>query len=107
MDDVKAKKLRVDWSATYRMWCKHIKEFVSMFAVQFVQYCLVSISYRAMAQGRVVPTFFIDLIYGFGAFYIIRKVAKAESKSAVAGYVLGGACGSVMAIWLTQKAWGQ
>lgn len=85
---------------------KRVKEFAAVFAVQFVQYCLVSVAYRAMAQARYAPTFLIDLVYGFGAFYVIQKVAKAESKAAVAGYVLGGAFGSCAAIWITQKAWG-
>ena len=83
-----------------------IKSFMLIFGVQFIQYCIVSISYRAMAQGRYVWTFVTDMIYGLNSFYLIKRIMKSDSNLEIIGYTLGGACGSMLAIWITKQVFG-
>jgi hypothetical protein len=81
------------------------REFFILFFVQLFQYCIVCISYIALNKGSYVWTFATDIICGLNSFFIIRKIATTETKNTLGlvGYVLGGATGSVLAIWLTKR----
>jgi hypothetical protein len=70
-------------------------------------YFLFSVNARALAQGRIGWTFFSDLVYAFVAYHLIRWVADNKNHWGQVGYVLGGAWGSVFAILLTKKLFGQ
>lgn len=85
----------------------HLKEFGKMFCTQFFMYCVCCISYRALAQARYLATFTTDITFGYCAYYVTRKIANSHSRAGQAGYVIGGAFGSLMAIWLTQHFWGR
>ena len=87
----------------------NIKAFCLMFAIQFIQYCICSISYRAMAQARYGATFVTDVVFGLNSFFIVKKIAQEEKETQTAaafGYTLGGALGSLLAIWLTKRMFG-
>jgi hypothetical protein len=60
-----------------------------------------------IAQGLYGSIFISDLFYAGVNFALIQKVAKAESRSAWMGYVLGGAVGSVFSTWITKQVYGQ
>lgn len=77
--------------------------FAYFFAVQFVAYGLLCWSYRAIAQANYWHIAMADTMYAALAFTIIKDVAKAESRAAMAGYVMGGLAGSLFSVWLTTK----
>lgn len=80
-----------------------LKLAVVLFAVQCVQYFMLTINFRAIAQGRYIWMASTDLlIAGFG-FFVIKKVAESNSNAAWVGYTLGGMVGSIIALWVTKK----
>lgn len=85
------------------------KEFGLMFGVQFFQYCIICISFIALAKGRYVWTFVSDAACGLNSYFIIRRISNSDAKShlGVIGYTLGGSSGSMLAIWLTKHLMGQ
>jgi len=84
-----------------------VRTFFTMAAVQLFIYFLYSVNARALAQGRTQWTFWSDLVYATVSYYIIRFVAENKNRWGQAGYVLGGAWGSVLAIHLTRWLFGQ
>jgi hypothetical protein len=79
--------------------------FLTFFAIQFVQYLLVTINMRAVAAGKYVWTAVTDATFaGFG-FLLIQKVAETHSHGAWAGYVAGGIVGSQVGIWVSKRLW--
>lgn len=78
-----------------------------MAGVQLLVYFIFSVNARALAQGRTFWTFSSDLVYAAVSYYVIKNVAKNESRWGQVGYVLGGAWGSVLAILLTKYIFGQ
>jgi hypothetical protein len=65
---------------------------------------VVCISFIALAKGSYLWTFVFDLFCALNSFYLIKKVANTEAKNtlAIISFVLGGASGSMLAIWLTK-----
>jgi hypothetical protein len=43
----------------------------------------------------------------FAFFFALQFVSSAKGRAALAGYVLGGAVGSVLTAWITKKIYGQ
>jgi hypothetical protein len=84
-----------------------IKAFLVMCGSQLLTYFLFSVNARALAQGRMVWTFFTDLIYASISYFVIRRVSQNQSAFGQIGFVMGGAWGSVLAIALTKKLFGQ
>jgi hypothetical protein len=84
-----------------------LRDFLIFFAIQFIQYFLITVNLRAASQGLYFWTAFSDLLVAGNGFFLIQRVAKAEGKWALAGYTLGGAIGSVFAIWATKLVYGQ
>lgn len=82
-------------------------QFAKFFGIQLLQYGLVTWSYRAIAQAHYGNIIVADLLYAGVQFSVIKHVAKAESKSAWAGYTIGGAVGTVLATLVTQHFFGQ
>lgn len=85
------------------------KEFAILFAVQFLGYCIVCISYIALAKGSYLITFCTDITCGLNSYFVIRRIsASADNKNplGLVGYTLGGACGSMLAIWISKTLLG-
>jgi hypothetical protein len=81
------------------------KEFFTLFFVQLFQYCIICISYISLAKANYAWTFGTDIICGLNGYFIIRKIAATESKNplSIVGYTLGGAIGSMLAIWISKR----
>jgi hypothetical protein len=77
--------------------------FAFMFCIQLIQYFLITVNYRAVAQGRYGATFMSDLAIAANGYMLIHFVANSTGLLAFSGYALGGAFGSVLAIWVTKK----
>jgi hypothetical protein len=86
---------------------RHARTFLFFFAVQFLYYALVCWNVRVIAQARPGGIFISDLCIAAIAFTLIKKVANTDSRVAMAGYVLGGAIGSVISVWITKQVYGQ
>lgn len=84
-----------------------IREFGFFYFAQALSYAVITWNYRATAQARYAHMFISDMGCAFLGFVLIRKVAEAKSKAAMAGYVLGGACGSLLSAWLSKIVFGQ
>jgi hypothetical protein len=82
------------------------RTFLFFFAVQALNYALLCWNYRAVAQARLGNVFVSDLACAAISFTLIKRVAKAESRAAMAGYVLGGAVGSVVSVYATKGFFG-
>ena len=81
---------------------KVFREFCFFFFVQALSYGAITWNLRSTAQARFAHMVVSDMLCAFIGFKLIGKVAGAsDSKPALAGYVLGGACGSVLSAWLT------
>ena len=82
------------------------RTFLFFFAVQFLNYAILCWNYRAVAQARYGNVFASDLMCAAISFTLIKRVAKTDSRAALAGYVLGGAVGSVVSVWITKGVFG-
>ena len=81
-----------------------MKTFGLFFALQFLLYLLITVNFRAIAQGRYGWTVFTDMLISAAQFWIIRKVgSSADSVIAWIGFVCGGAGGSSTGIYLSKK----
>lgn len=83
-----------------------IKEFVRLFALQFVSYFAATWNFRVIAQAHYVSIAVSDAGLAAIQFTLIQRVAKTDNNLARAGYVLGGVSGSLLATFLTQVVYG-
>jgi hypothetical protein len=65
------------------------------------QYCLLVINFRTVAHGSYIGTATTDLILAFNGFYLTKWIGESKGKKELAGYVLGGVSGSMIALWLS------
>lgn len=81
------------------------KEFALLFSVQFFQYCIVCVSFIALAKGSYAWTFITDMACGINSFFIIQRISSMDRKShsGMVAYTIGGASGSMLAIYLTKR----
>ena len=84
-----------------------MKQFCLFFVVQFLYYGLLTWNYRSIAAGYVPSVFVSDLLCAAVSFSLIKRVAEARTRTAMAGYVLGGAVGSVVSIAATKAIYGK
>jgi hypothetical protein len=81
-----------------------MKTFGLFFLLQFLMFVLVTVNFRAIAQARYGWTIFTDMLISAAQFWIIRKVGtSAENLVAWSGFVVGGAAGSSLGIYLSKK----
>lgn len=86
---------------------KVIREFLFFFGVQALSYGAITWNYRSTAQARFSHMFVSDMLCAFLGFTLIKRIADTKSRVALAGYVLGGASGSVLSAWATTLVFGQ
>ena len=82
-----------------------MRDFWLMMGVQFVSYLNLTFNFRAIAHeqyGWIVITDGLAVVIGY---FIIRKVAKADSNWGLAGMTIGGSIAGVVGVWLT-RTWG-
>lgn len=83
-----------------------MREFFLLFFTQCLSYFLITANYRAIARGSYGWTAVTDLFFASVNFFMIKKVAKSDTKAAWLGYTCGGVCGSLLAILLTKMVFG-
>jgi lipopolysaccharide export LptBFGC system permease protein LptF len=80
-----------------------VKAFALMFGLMCVQYALVAINTRKVAQGSYFGTAWSDALLAIFGFTLIQHVAQSDALSARVGYVLGGVCGGCAGVWLSRE----
>ena len=86
------------------MWHTALKLFV----LQLIQYAVVSVAYRALAQANTRVCVSIDFFYALLSYAILRRVATApETWVNQLSYAAGGATGSALGIWLSLSLLGR
>jgi hypothetical protein len=83
------------------------REFVYFFAAQCLNFALVTWNIRSLALGWWGSMVISDVLISVLGFTLIKKIAEAKSTTAMIGYAVGGACGSLLAVFVTKKAFGQ
>lgn len=83
-----------------------VKRFCIMFAAQFVLYGMLCWNYRAVAKAWIPEVVVSDGLIAAMNFTLIKRMVKDESKSGLAGYVIGGMSGSAVSVALTKYLWG-
>ena len=83
-----------------------MKELVQFFGLQFVYYFVATWNFRVIAQAHYASILVSDVCMAAVSFTLIRRISKSESTPARAGFVLGGASGSLLAAWVTKMVYG-
>lgn len=82
------------------------RQFFLLFSAQFLSYALLCWNYRAVAKAIIPQAVLSDVMIAALSFKVLKSVQAADSDLAWAGYVLGGATGSAVSIYLTKLIWG-
>lgn len=80
------------------------RAFLSMAALQFTQYIVLTVNFRAIAHARYLTAGGTAAFAAFLAYTIVRRVVKDESRWGLLGMVCGGSIADMAGIWLT-RAW--
>ena len=83
-----------------------MKELVRFFGLQFVYYFVATWNFRVIAQAHYASILVSDVCLATVSFTLIQRISKSESNTARAGFVLGGASGSLLAAWITKTLYG-
>lgn len=81
-----------------------MRTMFTMAALQFVQYVVLTINFRAIAHAQYGAAGITASVAAFMSYTIVRLVAKDESRWGLAGMMAGGAVADMVGIWLT-RAW--
>ncbi|MDF2435405.1 MAG: hypothetical protein JWP44_5036 [Mucilaginibacter sp.] len=85
--------------------------FFFYFSMQFILYGLAVANGRAYVQASYLWTAITDILMATQSFFILRRVAKDSDDDlhgpSLIGYITGGVCGSMVAIYVTKIIYGQ
>jgi hypothetical protein len=85
---------------------KRVRDFAFFFGAQALNYATITWNYRSTAQARYAHMFVSDMACAFLGYTLIKRIAETKSRVALAGYVLGGACGSVLSAYVSTLVFG-
>lgn len=73
---------------------------IAIFFAQILNYGILTINFRSVAQGHVKTMVITDMMCASLAFFLIKKISEAAGDALLpfAGYVIGGAVGSVIGL---------
>lgn len=81
----------------------HARLFAIFFFIQIISYSLLTVNFRAVAQGNLLSSLLTDGINASFAFFIIRKIAKSEDTlSGFLGYVTGSLVGTTIGMYISK-----
>lgn len=83
--------------------------FGIFFANQMLSFFVVTANFRALAIGLYAWTAITDTWIVFQNMIMAKlfiEDEKARDKWSIAGATIGGACGSVLSIWVTKHVFG-
>ncbi len=74
-----------------------------LFFGQGLSYMLIVINVRAAAKSKYLMTAGTDFLIGILGYALIQRIVDAHTWHEALSYATGGACGSVLAIWITKR----
>lgn len=80
--------------------------FLFFFASELVSFFVISINIRALAKGFYAWAMITDMLLVFQSMVISKMMIEDEKSrnwTSIAGFTLGGACGSAIAIFVTNN----
>jgi hypothetical protein len=81
---------------------KKYQDALLMFIIQLVNYSLLVINFRAVAQANYFWSAITDFTIASFSFFVIKKIAKSDDSFHLwLGYSLGGLAGSIVGIWIS------
>jgi hypothetical protein len=79
-----------------------------MFLIQLVNYTLLVVNYRAIAQANYFWSGLTDFTVASFQFFVIKKISKSDDSFHLwLGFSLGGLAGSIVGIWVSMLIHGQ
>jgi hypothetical protein len=88
---------RTFWQTREEWW-----EFGKFFGLQFLQYLVLTINFRAIAHEQYAMAGTTAAVAAWFAYTIVRGVAADKSHFALPGMMIGGALADVTGIYLTR-----
>ena len=80
---------------------KHLREFFLFFMIQILSYSILTVNFRAVANGQLTRALVSDGINATFSFFVIRRIAKSDdSVVGWAGYVAGSLIGTTIGMYL-------
>lgn len=79
-----------------------LRPFVTMFALQFCSYLVLTINFRAIAHGQYLMAGGSAAVAAVNSYIIVRRIVKNEEGWGLAGLILGGALADMSGIYLTR-----
>lgn len=82
-----------------------LKSSLILFFTQILMYMILCVNYRAVAQGNYLQSVISDFMIASASFFIIKKIAKDESKGVWMwlGFAMGGVVGTIIGIWISKS----
>jgi hypothetical protein len=81
------------------------RDFGLMASITFSQYFVLTVNFRAIAHAQYLVAGLTAATAALFAYFVVRRIAKAETWHTAAGSACGGALADVAGIWVT-RAWG-
>ena len=82
-----------------------MRDFFLMMGVQFTQYLVLTVNFRAIAHNQIYVAMVSDALAVALSFFIVKKIVRTESRWTLAGMMIGGALAAAVGMTLTE-AWG-
>lgn len=83
-----------------------MKPFALACVLQFTQYLVLTINYRAIAHKKYLYAIFTDAAAVGFAYYIVKQIQGAEGYTVLSGMMVGGSLAAMVGIKLTET-WGE
>ncbi len=76
---------------------RYLREFLLFFCIQIFSYSILTVNFRAVANGNLLRALITDGVNAAVGFFVIRKIAKSDdSIVGWAGYVAGSLIGTTI-----------
>ncbi len=77
-------------------------DFAYSAAVLFLSYVLATVNIRAIAHKQYLFAAITDATIPLTTFFLVQQITNADSWTTAAGMAFGGACSSLVGIWITR-----
>jgi hypothetical protein len=84
---------------------KSIKGFFTFFALQTVAFTILVTNLRAISTLHYAEAAATEVAYLYIQWTLLKKIAGTTNAWEKAGYMLGGAAGTLISMWAT-RMWG-
>jgi hypothetical protein len=82
--------------------------FALFFAAELFSFFFIASNFRALAKGLYFWTAITDMTLVFQGMFVTKMMIEDEKSRnwvSITAFTLGGACGSLLSIWVTKHLW--